>query len=280
MASFYSKRYVDRAIQTDSDSTRILAQPLSQDDTLTPNTSFSGSLAEEQTTQQGSTDGQTQLGDQDRAYTQSQTSESSTVDVAVVSSRPVSKQSGIGSGRPSGQTSQKKRIASLPNIADIGGIAVRLEKQARVVSMPERNCHGKLEHSRVEKADTSISTDISYYSAGSGKEFTPQEAGTKRIYPIDLPQTPSPPSSPESVMIIANESQVSGSFLRRSTDEDGTFLSRFMYNSEYCLITGYRLDHLGKLASAPHSSPPWATLSSLCSMPIVRTILNCDTTLI
>ncbi len=273
MASFYSKRYVNRAIQTDSDSTRIVAQPLSQDDTLTPNTSFSGSLAEEQTTLEGSKDGHTQLGVQDRAYTQSQTSESSTVNVAaVVSSQPVSKQSGIGSGRPSGQASPTKRVASLPNITDIGGIAVRPEKQVRIVSMPERNCHGKLEHTRVEKADTSISTDISYHSADSGKECTPQEAGTKRIYPIDLPQTPSPPSSPESIMIIANESQVSGSFLRRSTDEDGTFLSRFMYNTEYCLIDGFRLDHLGKLAPAPYSSPPWATLSSLCSMPIVRKI--------
>ncbi|KJA20728.1 hypothetical protein HYPSUDRAFT_55884 [Hypholoma sublateritium FD-334 SS-4] len=221
MASFYPKRYVNRAIQTDSDYTQFLTQPLSQGDTLTPIVSLSSSLVEQQAIQQKPTDIRTQLGAQDDAYTQSPTPETA-VDVAEMTSRSVPKQPGIGSGQPSGQISSTKRLASLPNITDTGEIAVRLERQARIVSMPERNCDGKLQHTRVGDADTSGSTDISYYSADSGKGCTRQEVGTERIYPVDLPQTPSPPSSPESVMIIANESQVSGSFLRRScTDEDG-----------------------------------------------------------
>lgn len=233
MASFYAKRYVDRATQTDFDYTQSPTQPLSQGDTLTPIVSLSCSLVEQQEIQQKPTDSRTQLGAQDNAYTQSPTTETA-VDVAGVSSRSVYKQPGIGSGRPSGQISPTKRIASLPNVTDTGDIALRLERQARIVSMPERNCHGKLEHTRVDKADTSGSSDISYYSADSSKGRTRQAVGTERIYPVDLPQTPSPPSSPESVMIIANESQVSGSFLRRScTDEDGTLFSRFMYNTGY-----------------------------------------------
>jgi hypothetical protein len=45
----------------------------------------------------------------------------------------------------------------------------------------------------------------------------------ERPYPVDLPQTPSPPSSPESVTIIGNNAHVPGLFLRRPghTDNDG-----------------------------------------------------------
>uniref|UniRef100_A0A8H8CP69 Uncharacterized protein n=1 Tax=Psilocybe cubensis TaxID=181762 RepID=A0A8H8CP69_PSICU len=40
------------------------------------------------------------------------------------------------------------------------------------------------------------------------------------MYPLSIPQTPSPPSSPESVVIIGNEPRVSGAFLRRSCSDD------------------------------------------------------------
>jgi hypothetical protein len=45
----------------------------------------------------------------------------------------------------------------------------------------------------------------------------------ERRYPSDIPRTPTPPSSPDSILIIGNEeSQVSGSFLQRQQiDEHG-----------------------------------------------------------
>ncbi|KAF8904479.1 hypothetical protein CPB84DRAFT_682246 [Gymnopilus junonius] len=57
-----------------------------------------------------------------------------------------------------------------------------------------------------------------------------EEMNHIRRYPSDLPRTPSPPSSPESVMIVGNDlSQVSNSFLRRSsTDDDVHLRDRFL----------------------------------------------------
>ncbi|KAF5322747.1 hypothetical protein D9619_002014 [Psilocybe cf. subviscida] len=109
-------------------------------------------------------------------------------------------------------TTTKQRVVSLPEHSSSGPARLALvERQTRVVSMPER---GKLS-SLVSVSKNAGASASANFGAGS----------TGRSYPSDVPQTPSPPSSPDSVMIMGNGEQVSGSFLqgrRRSfTDEDG-----------------------------------------------------------
>lgn len=71
----------------------------------------------------------------------------------------------------------------------------------RVVSLPEhisRESCLSIEHEDLEKLST-----------------------RNRGYPSDLPQTPSPPSSPDSVVIVGNETHVPSSFFQSHVDEDG-----------------------------------------------------------
>jgi len=77
---------------------------------------------------------------------------------------------------------------------------------SRVVSMPEYIATA---------IDLSLDTTASF-SAGASFESGIEKRRVK-VYPSpsDVPRTPSPPSSPESVIIIDNDAQLSDGFLRR-----------------------------------------------------------------
>ncbi|CAA7261685.1 unnamed protein product [Cyclocybe aegerita] len=119
----------------------------------------------------------------------------------------------IESSRPSAfDTSFSKRVVSLPDTLDDAALP-RVEKQLRIVSMPEQ----RRGHSRLGLGIAfSPNDNIGAYEHVRGSNYN-------KPYPSDLPQTPSPPSSPDSVMIICHEAHVPNTLHRnsRSADQDG-----------------------------------------------------------
>jgi hypothetical protein len=120
---------------------------------------------------------------------------------------------GIVYGRPSEpRLSTKKRVISLSSVSSTGKLkntGTMLGDKLRLVSMPER---GK--YASVSVKDSLLEKQCIDDSDNSNNQ---------RLYPADLPQTPSPPSSPESITIIGNNTYVPGSFLRQPgyIDNDG-----------------------------------------------------------
>ncbi|KAL1724019.1 hypothetical protein EV715DRAFT_286080 [Schizophyllum commune] len=107
---------------------------------------------------------------------------------------------------PPGRIVERRTVSLTLQSAGAGNIAGNIAGR-RVVSMPEattptqKTVHARLSsaaHSRnttfSDMSTTSTSNDIAYY----------HPSDSLRLPPADLPQTPSPPSSPESVFIINN----------------------------------------------------------------------------
>lgn len=127
--------------------------------------------------------------------------------------------------RPNRVQNQEKRVVSFPESAAFKSLSDNTRipgddgVSLRVVSMPsyELNNNASMRSpgstqedlsSTVEYLDSSL--DTSYHS-GTGS-MHPDARG---FPPSDMPMTPSPPSSPESVLVIGNESRVSKAFLRQ-----------------------------------------------------------------
>jgi hypothetical protein len=119
---------------------------------------------------------------------------------------------GIVYGRPSElRLSTKKRVISLTGVSSTRKFKkTTLGDKLRLVSMPERGKYASV------LAKDSLLEKQSIDDPNNDEQM-------ERLYPADLPQTPSPPSSPESVTIIGNNTHVPGSFLRQPgyTDNDG-----------------------------------------------------------
>ncbi|EED81696.1 predicted protein [Postia placenta Mad-698-R] len=113
-------------------------------------------------------------------------------------------------GRPSGSNSKKfpsSRVISLPETVSAYSAKAVLERASiRVVSMP--------------LIGVTDSENITLDDADVEKGTTTAEEGYLRTrsqsHVSDMPYTPSPPSSPESVLIIANKDQLAEGFLRGS----------------------------------------------------------------
>lgn len=131
------------------------------------------------------------------------------------------KYAGLNTNRPSHSHVVSKRVVSLPDPS--AQEAVTSERNMRIVSMPEFTRFSTLNHRTMlqsSQTNSSFSSDASHNSVEPPVQRWP--LSHNKMYPLDIPQTPSPPSSPDSVVIIGNEPHVSGSFLRRScTDDDG-----------------------------------------------------------
>lgn len=237
MSYSLSKRYVERGVQTDPS---IAFKSSSPRETHLSSSFVMPSLAESATVQEDRVqDNLSVTVGPTGAYTQSAVSKTGK-SIGLIHSRKERRPPAIRSGYPSTVISSAARVVSLPDIPESPEDSlVSLERQTRVVSMPERGKHGTLaSHNLTSTAqsDSSFSSDISYTSLESSQ----MPRNHERPCPPDIPRTPSPPSSPESVMIIANQGHVSGSFLRRPhTDEDGDIpdapCSYNFFNSVYCL---------------------------------------------
>lgn len=159
------------------------------------------------------------------------------------------KPSSIGYHRLIDDLTPSRRLVSLPSSGPQAEIP--LERKLRIVSMPEVGKDGILMSSSMQN-NLSSASDASHNSS-------PKEVMNHiHTYPSDLPRTPSPPSSPDSVMIIGNDStQVSTSFLRDSyTDDDGKFgLSLFWSFQIYSAQAGLRGQVLPRDQSLPCMAP-------------------------
>ena len=149
------------------------------------------------------------------AYSQSPDSQNHDLPSLLSSRYGLDRSTGIVYGRPSEpHLSSKKRVISLTSVSSTGKFKTTMPgDKLRLVSMPERGKYASVsaKDSLLEKQCIDDSDDTNNHEQ------------MERLYLDDLPQTPSPPSSPESVTIIGNNTHVPGSFLRQPgyRDNDG-----------------------------------------------------------
>lgn len=114
--------------------------------------------------------------------------------------------------RPAELKTVKRRFVSLPEhsprTVELGAM--------RIVSMPDRPMP--------TLSNSDLSVEIFEHSGSSCTDMSHPSVTDSSVYrrhcghPHDMPRTPSPPSSPESIIIIGNNAQVSLSFLRQKCD--------------------------------------------------------------
>ncbi|KAH7913667.1 hypothetical protein BJ138DRAFT_569059 [Hygrophoropsis aurantiaca] len=138
------------------------------------------------------------------AYSHSFLPDSPTTPIrATLISRRVPKRKALPHSRPSEFKWEDKRVVSMPeNVAEYAPTS----PGRRIVSMPEAL------RPAFEPSNNSL------YSPSSGDSFGSIIENRNRIRvktPADVPRTPSPPSSPESVLIINGNARLPDAFLRR-----------------------------------------------------------------
>ncbi|KAF9051158.1 hypothetical protein BDZ89DRAFT_1107845 [Hymenopellis radicata] len=105
------------------------------------------------------------------------------------------------------------RVVSLPETTP--PVKIKAGSKQRVVSLTDCKTFAladQIDDSTSSHCpETSISTELSQTSSDSSLHYS----GSRRSRHLAMPQTPSPPSSPESVMIIGNDVQVPESFLNQ-----------------------------------------------------------------
>lgn len=160
--------------------------------------------------------------------------------------------------RPVEFKSPTKRVVSLPE--EYANKQRSEDQSQRVVSMPEI-----LKPLSPSASDSFSSLDTSAISVESTK---PSRLHT---YPhSDLPSTPSPPSSPESIMIIGNNSQVPRTLLRPGCAYNQTYGGT---GGKFCLFpfSGRPLSVIRGWISWANSPPrPIPALHGPLSLPYAR----------
>jgi hypothetical protein len=113
-----------------------------------------------------------------------------------------------------------QRIVSLPEMfasgtpLDAGKTDQEIARTMRVVSLPEH------EHDKGSPATASIEKSLSFdshdFSLDTPFHSSRQGSIHDKIHPSSLPQTPSPPSSPESILITDKNDHAPESYIRQS----------------------------------------------------------------
>lgn len=106
-------------------------------------------------------------------------------------------------GPSSGFNVAQRRVVSVPDSSHVKTV---VDRNIRVVSMPDSN-----------GCKVSVLDDTDDYAVQVGSRLLGPEQ-----YSDDLPQSPSPPSSPDSILVTGNESRIHGSIFRHDADENGT----------------------------------------------------------
>ena len=189
--------------------------------------------------------------------------------------------------RPSTNRHSAIRVFSLPEDSTSATMKSEFNMGQRVVSMPEqRIAGGHLAESSLstEGFDGSMLSGGSFLSATdttSGIHFSNHKWGT-------IPHTPSPSSSPDSVLIIENNCGLSEAFLSNQTttksaspvsekqiaprDEGKNVVRRPMESKQLRLP---RVDHLGKV---PPTTYPCASRPALFALRAVPIVSYCSST--
>ncbi|KAL6310360.1 hypothetical protein BKA93DRAFT_820793 [Sparassis latifolia] len=203
----FAKQYIERSVQTD-----ILAQIVTPPSpTLSTRMSSvlsrtSDSVAAGHSPSPSHSRSSTQF-DIESAY--SQTTDGSSPTHSFSTTARTYKRQQIAFNRPSKPFKiASTRLVSLPETVSAFSTKSALQKTARVVSMP------------TSLEDPSLLSDDFDLSAHSGEPFISEDEEGSRVrvhsHATDTPHTPSPPSSPESILIIANKNSLSEGFLRHN----------------------------------------------------------------
>jgi hypothetical protein len=104
-------------------------------------------------------------------------------------------------GPSSGFNVAQRRVVSVPNSSRVKTV---VDRNIRIVSMPDSN-----------GCKVSVLDDTDDYAVQEGLLGFEQ-------YSDDLPQSPSPPSSPDSILATGNEYRIHGSIFTNDADENGT----------------------------------------------------------
>lgn len=146
---------------------------------------------------------------EERAYTQLSVEEHLSLGPPLLKPARPPKYAQLQYNAPSSHRTVEKRSVSLPqHPARQGHVALNIAGR-RVVSMPEvstptqRSVHARLSSAASHSRNTTFS-DVSTMSITSNGSTYYSPSDSLRVPPSDLPQTPSPPSSPESVLFINN----------------------------------------------------------------------------
>ncbi|KAH9949548.1 hypothetical protein B0H21DRAFT_727296 [Amylocystis lapponica] len=214
MTEAVSKQYVECGVQTDDHSLLMspilsrssFSQVASPDTVLNPSDSVMPASSPRTSHSRSSTQF-----DSAYSYTEEPTDPTSPVQSISTNVRSLKRQQ-LPFNRPSRIVEHKavsSRVTSLPETVSAYSAKATLERTVRVVSMP-----------MPAPEDTSLLLDELDVSASSGDVFLSEDEQRSRIRigrrGSDLLRTPSPPSSPESVLIIANKDQLSAGFLRNN----------------------------------------------------------------
>ncbi|KAG1867399.1 hypothetical protein F4604DRAFT_1777357 [Suillus subluteus] len=211
----YLKEYIDRGVQTSCSPQSAMISDLA---TIgVPQTTFddchSGPLLHEITTRLPSVDPELPPSpfsvDDNSAYNRSnlQHSPVSPMCASLISRCVPRRKLFLVERRPEGNTVER-RVISMPDDMSTQHIKLDSHNDMRVVSMPEYLAAAvDLSLDPIESSSAGASFGSSYIEKRHRVRVCPP--------PSDVPHTPSPPSSPESILIIDSHTQLPDGFLRR-----------------------------------------------------------------
>jgi hypothetical protein len=161
------------------------------------------------------------------AYSQSLPPDSPSPARSRITARRMYKRQKTPYSRPSSQK-PKNRVVSLPEDPPHKE-TIRESTTFRIVSLPDLN-HLPSSPLFTGSNPSSDITDASIFMDHS--VFVGDEQFSRiRVRPVDEPHTPSPPSSPDSILIIENNHQLADTFLRSNPDQNS---QRLFSDDEGC----------------------------------------------
>jgi hypothetical protein len=269
-----TKGYVDRGIQTISPPATIwLARSVSSSTQNSSTRAHNGSLSEYSSNAPTSTHAHSRSSSKlDSAYSHSLPPDSPSPVRSMITARRTFKRQKTPYSRPSPEKLQT-RVVSLPDNPPMYRTdAARDSTTLRVVSVPDHlpSSYMSIGNNTPDVTDPSLCLDHSVF-AGDEKN------SRIRVRPpqVNTPHTPSPPSSPDSVLFIDDNHQLSKTFLCHNSvqksqqllsDDDGAHEAFFDFSLIYDFC---RLDNLGYFAAETDTCSSWTTVIAIRSLSLV-----------
>jgi hypothetical protein len=152
-------------------------------------------------------------------------------------SRRISKRSQLLYNRPIESHVLAKRIVSLPESPSEIACDLRAAHDTagmRIVSLPEAMKYSPQSTDNASCLDSfRTSADTSHTSSGNDLGNDLSHCKLRAYSKLDIPRTPSPPSSPDSVLIIDNDIHLPNLFLyghkHTGVEDDGGAYPKFLY---------------------------------------------------
>lgn len=173
----------------------------------------------------------------------------------------------LGSIKPSHMVSTDRRIASLPETSPPYRIS-QTQGTVRLASMPEQLMALRSKGDSKQYLDYTETLKLSPDSNPRSGSFDIGHTVLSGVL-----RTPSPPGSPESVVIVGDDDNDPRPFLhRRSRAGIETNGGMYEHIRRIYALNGYlfRMDYPGRLTAQTYSCTTWPTLVTICEVPFVR----------